>query len=549
MPRNYRSNMRESTTMLRRAVSTFLAVLLICACVSPIVAEPDTPTAAPAAVSSTEKPKPPPVPSLVVTEKRSIIDEDPRLKRTVSLVLRDVPVSTLLAKLTELTAVRLEASSRIADSKLTVVSRGAPVVTIMAQVGYLSDWGWQRLTKKDEIAYRLLQKSGTRRRAQELRDSIVDKSVNEAADAEWQSTQPILDAWVTSGRDIDALRDMDPSMADTIQSDPQLEYKLDSLASMPPGARYAWIVQQIRAASRIQGPDVTYDLVKQYTAANPGSSVVSDPALSKKVTLKLADGTSLSSALEAFAKVARLSVVADSYDRKTTLTTTEWKDTSIGEILSSITNDAGYDWVRSGNFLRCRNRTWFLDELRTVPEGVANRWKALKEKQGRLYFQDYVGLVSSLTDDQLAGLADSGDKYLLSDEASVCLRYLPYFLFFGQLGSSQRSAVWSADGLSMAGMSLSQQAAFLRIMAMTRPLTPPYWAPRVVFYARQRGSQGFEIVLSFDVDGRVTETQLVLSRSQANPPPATTPATTPPPAETPALPSGGDTTAPAAPGS
>jgi hypothetical protein len=546
--RTDRGNMKESTTMLRGCVSFLLVSFLTCALAVTLAAEPDTPTA-PAPAASTVKPKPPPVPNLAQSDKRSIIDEDPRLKRTVSVVIRDDSVSALLAKLTELTAVKLEVSPQIAGKKLTVIGRGTPVVTIMAQVGYLFDWGWQRLTDKDEIAYRLQERPGTRRHAQELRDRIVNTSVNRAADAEWQKTQPILDAWVTSGGDIDAVRDLDPSMAETIQNDPQLEYKLNNLAAMPAGARYSYIVQQLRAANRTQSPDVAYGLVKEYAAANSGSGDSSDPALSGKVSLKLADGASLSGALEAFAKAAHFSIVADSYDRNTALKKTEWKDTSIGEILDSITNDAGYDWIRSGSFLRCRNRTWFLDELRAIPESVARQWKALKERQGRLVFQDYVGLVSSFTDDQLSGLADSGDKYSLSNEAAVAIRYLPYFRFFGQLSSGQSAAVWDPAGLALAGMSAGQQADFIQLISMTRPLTSPYWAPGVVFYARQRGSQGYDFVLSFEVDGRVSEIQLSLSRSQANPPPTPTPAPAPTPTPAAPAPSAGDSGASATPSS
>lgn len=535
----------KSSIGLKGAVSFLLATSLFCACAALEAAEPDVSTPESAA-SSTATPKPPtpPIPNLLTPQKHSVIDDDPRLKRTVSLALKDVTVSDLLAKLTELTAVKLTVSSAIADRKLTVIGRGTPVVTVMAQVGFLFDWGWLRQTDKEEITYKLQQMPGALRRAQQLRDNIINRSINQEAEAEWQRLQPILDAWVTSGGDIDSVRDLDPSMAQNIENDPQLEYKLTSLAAMPPGARYAWIAQQIQAASQLQGPDVSYGLVKQYTAANPNSGSGSDPALSRKVNLKLTSGTDFSAALEAFAKVARLSIVEDSYDRKTTLRTTEWKDAAISDILDSICNDAGYDWAKSGTVIRCRNRTWFLDELRAVPDSVAKQYKALKQSQGRLYFDDYVGLVSSLTDDQLSGLVESGDKYQLSVEAAVAVQYLPYFRFFGQLTSDQRSAVWSPIGLTMAGMTANQQAMFLQLMSMTRPLNPPYWAPGVVFYARLRGSLGYDVMISFGVEGRISETVLVLPRPQAAPPspPAPTSETTPPPATegttTPPAPSG-----------
>ncbi|MDO8589646.1 MAG: hypothetical protein Q7T82_21690 [Armatimonadota bacterium] len=471
-------------------------------------------------------------------ERRSMIDEDPRLRRTVTLVLRDKPVSVLLAKLTELTAVKLEAAPEVLKRKLTVVGRGTPVVTIMAQVGYLFDWGWIRVTNKDEIAYKLQPKAGLRRRAQSMRDSIVNKAINRAAGAEWEKTQPLLDAWMESRGDIDAIRDADPSIAEAIAGDPSFEYKMSSLADMPPGARYNWIVQQIRAANDIRGPDVAYGIVKDYLSERSGSRR-SDSFLDKKISLQLADGAPLSVALQALSKATHLNAVADIYDRKANVETAEWKDKRIADIIESIASDTGYEWVLSGNFVRFRNRTWFLDELRTVPEAVAKRFKDLKEKQGRLTFQDYVELVSSLTDDQLSGLAESGDKYSLAGEAAAALRYLPYFRFFVGLGNGQRAAMWASGGLSMAAMGHSQQEAFLRLIALDRPLTPPYWAPGVFFFARQRGSQGYEIVFSFDVEGRLRwDHRLTLPMPPSASPPDSAASAASPPAEFPASPDG-----------
>lgn len=487
----------------------------------------DESTTPAAAATTTANPAPPTVgPPISLTEKRSVIDEDPRLKRTVTLVMRDKTISQLLSKLTELTAVKLTATSSVKSRKVTVIARGAPVVTIMAEVGRLFDWGWQRVTAKDEITYKLQPRAGLMRRAQLTRDRIVNMAMDQAAASDWEKTQPILDAWLASGRDMDVLNSSNPTAAQAIQGDPAMAYKLDALTATPPYQRRQWIVNQLRLENEIRGPDVAYGIVKDYYAARIGATSTSDPELATKVNAKLPDGAALSAALEIFSKASHFSVVADIYDRKTSVDAEDFKQAAISVIADAIANDTGYEWTRSGAFLRFRNRTWFLDELRTVPEDVAKRFKELKEKNGRLTFHDYVDLVSSLTDDQLSGLAESGDRFGLAEEGAMALRHLPYFRFFVGLNQGQRTAIWQPGGISMVQMTRAQQDAFLRLMSLQRPLTPPYWAPGVFFYARQRSSLGYDVVFAFNIEGRLRwEYRLSLPRPQSEEPPPTEEAT------------------------
>ena len=459
---------------------------------------------------------PPPLPDLT-SARKPFIEEDPRLKRTVTLILRDRPITELLARLTELTAVKLEAHSDIRDRKITAIARGAPVVNLMAEVGKLMSWGWQRLTEESEIAYRLQPQAGLRRRAQFLRDSIVNTSIREKAAEEWRSAQPVLEAWLQSGGDIDALRGVDESIADRIEQDPNLEYRIHTMALMPPGSRYQWLVDQIRYVDQIRGPGTSYALVEQKMAGKKTSPSGKDPAFARKVDVKLGSDSALSAALEAVSKTAEMSLVADSYSRKTVVKTTGWKESPLSDVLDTIAGETSYDWTYSGGFVRFRSRTWFLDELRDVPERLIKRWKDLKEKQGRLYFQDYVGLVSSLTDDQLDGLSEAGASNPLSEDAAVALRYLPQFRFYSGLGDPQRNAAWSGAGLTMSRMTREQKQAFLRLMALDRPLTPPYWEPAVLFLVRQRGSQGYEIIFTFDVEGTTVWDQRIRLPSGASP--------------------------------
>ena len=462
------------------------------------------------------------VPCLAQAQKKTLVEEDSRLQREVTLTMLERPVYELLTKLSDLTAVKLQVKQELRERKLTAIVRGVQVGSLMAQVAYLFDWGWRRVTDGDQITYRLETRAGSRDRAQRLRDNIVDSAIQQLVAEEWQTVQPLLETWIDNDGVMEDIASADPEAAKAIEADPDMPFKLDRLANMPSDSRYPWLAGQVRLDYALGGPDTSYAMVDTY-ASKQRIVKSSTPKLATKVDLKLLKAAPLSEALLSLSKAARLNVLADAYSRKSQVDPSEWEQAPITGILNDMANEARYDWTDSAGFVRLRSRTWFLDELQDVPERIAKRWKDLRDKQGRLYFQDYLGLVRDLNADQLAGLADPSSKYGLTQEAAMTLQYLSHFVFYGSLTASQRAAALIPPGIAMSRMSQDQQDAFFRLMSLDRTVRPPLYRPGAFFGARI-GSNGADVAYLYNVQGMAPwERQIVMPGSPVPATPATTP--------------------------
>src|SRR5712692_1827290 len=62
-------------------------------------------------------------------------------------------------------------------------------------------------------------------------------------------------------------------------------------------------------------------------------------------------------------------------------------------------------WERRGKLIRLRARTWFFDRPREIPLRLVRRWKVLCDKYGALPLDDYVAMVTTLSDGQLDSMA------------------------------------------------------------------------------------------------------------------------------------------------
>jgi beta-lactamase regulating signal transducer with metallopeptidase domain len=121
-------------------------------------------------------------------------------------------------------------------------------------------------------------------------------------------------------------------------------------------------------------------------------------------------------------------------------------------------------WDRRGNLIRMRSRTWYLDRPREVPVRMARRWKALIEERGVLPLDEYLRMVTELSDAKLASLDDIASQEGIPNEVRDffgAYRSRKALRLYASLGAGQRDALWRRQPLTVQKMLPAQRELLL----------------------------------------------------------------------------------------
>lgn len=143
-----------------------------------------------------------------------------------------------------------------------------------------------------------------------------------------------------------------------------------------------------------------------------------DPVLGKKAVLKLPAalpkkpampffpaGLNLGELLPEIEKAYDVRLLADAYTRQATVPVSlaSGAPLALYEVLDKVSGQ-GREWVRDGDVIRLRSKTWAHDRRAEIPIRLLKRWKALREQHNGFTLEDLAEIASSLRDEQVESL-------------------------------------------------------------------------------------------------------------------------------------------------
>lgn len=170
----------------------------------------------------------------------------------------------------------------------------------------------------------------------------------------------------------------------------------------------------------------------------------------------------LADALRQLTAVAGINVIADYYALKPEESLPEIDNQPLGLVLKFLAHRYQRTCVWEEPFYLWRSRTWAHDRAQEVPVRLIRAWRERLEDQGRLAFEDYVEIVTALSDAQLVNLRKvapdlpfgqvDGPGPSQSDWAAL--------RFYGALSPGERNLALRREGLAYSQMNPATQIAF-----------------------------------------------------------------------------------------
>jgi hypothetical protein len=167
----------------------------------------------------------------------------------------------------------------------------------------------------------------------------------------------------------------------------------------------------------------------------------------------------------------------------------ELKRVTLEAGLDALCNRYHYLWWYEGGALFFRSRTWFIERQYEMPPEVLALLESHLRKSGGRYDSACLTALSTLTLHQLQGLNVTSashrpqlDRLTQFYQARYSYAYLQVI---SMLDEAQKEKVLSQSGLPLAEMNPQQQAAFIRMMFITRGPEILYRLPNIWLKADQ----------------------------------------------------------------
>jgi hypothetical protein len=152
----------------------------------------------------------------------------------------------------------------------------------------------------------------------------------------------------------------------------------------------------------------------------------------------------------------------------------------------------GWEWDRHGNLVQLRSPNWFVERSEEIPMRFTRRWQAMLRDRGSLPLEEYLAMVTALTDVQLAGLSRPGRRSAFPGDVSAVYPARHILRLLASLAPSQRRALQRGVPLPVARMSQRQRQLFLltvqeRDRNRTTPLSLTGWQAGALTLASEAG--------------------------------------------------------------
>lgn len=203
--------------------------------------------------------------------------------------------------------------------------------------------------------------------------------------------------------------------------------------------------------------DVSKEVADDPPAKHPNDSdLLADVAIHPK-------SNELPDVQSALAQASGFSVVSDCFTRTSGALAVTDQDSELGDLLDAIGKAYRYDWDKRGEIVEFRDQRWFAKRAAQIPEEWLEKWRGKLTDTGTLDLGDLVQM-AALTEEQFSEniVADS----ILGKPAIT----VPLFTargilrLYGSLSVSQRSSVFSRDGLDLDSLTRDQWLLLQRVV-------------------------------------------------------------------------------------
>jgi hypothetical protein len=135
-----------------------------------------------------------------------------------------------------------------------------------------------------------------------------------------------------------------------------------------------------------------------------------------------------------------------------------------------------YLWDHRDRLIRLRNREWFFDRPREVPQRLVRRWREMCDQYGSLSLEETLTAVTTLNDAQLQSADDLLQRSTLEARHLFFQPLSParqVLRLYAALTPGQQQALWSERPLAVAAMTPPQRALFLAALQETERSRQP----------------------------------------------------------------------------
>ena len=135
-----------------------------------------------------------------------------------------------------------------------------------------------------------------------------------------------------------------------------------------------------------------------------------------------------------------------------------------------------YHWDHRDRLIRLRNREWFFDRPREVPQRLVRRWREMYDQYGGLPLEETLTAVTTLNDAQLQSADDLLQRSTMEARQIFTQPLYParhVLRLYAALTPGQQQALWSERPLAVAEMTPPQRALFLAALQETERSRQP----------------------------------------------------------------------------
>lgn len=207
--------------------------------------------------------------------------------------------------------------------------------------------------------------------------------------------------------------------------------------------------------------------------------LAADPVLAKKAVLKLPPAPPAAGLLAMLGQAHRVSdilpaveeafgvkLVADAYNRQAMSVVPPFGESEV-PLYKVLDKMAGLtrEWVRDGDTIRLRSKTWAHDRRAEIPVRYMRRWLAQRQKNGGLSLDDLSEIAATLRDEQVDSLMFSALEEGTQDFTDFVMIPMnrDILRFYARLLPLQRRALQSGAKLPARELFAPQQAALLSL--------------------------------------------------------------------------------------
>ncbi|MCL5104653.1 MAG: hypothetical protein M1133_11160 [Armatimonadetes bacterium] len=210
--------------------------------------------------------------------------------------------------------------------------------------------------------------------------------------------------------------------------------------------------------------------IKKDDSGEPAVEHPEDPDLDVKIKLKPKENR-LEEIEAALADASKMAVVSDSFGQQMGMLGRGYisdEEMSVREALEKIAETRHYNWDKRNGVIELRDRNWYRKRLAQIPEARIEAWRETLKKTGTLDLDALVH-IAALNQEEFNDNITSDEDLMRCNITGVYFGNRDVLRAYGALSESQRSAVFSANGLNLAILSPDQWNQLEKLITQRNP--------------------------------------------------------------------------------